>query len=87
MKLKEFRDFAAFQTIHLRNARTGKIVAKSQKGFDRFNDIDVYKIYTELEFGTDKKYARPIIVCWVHDCDVCKIKESEGANDKQRIPE
>lgn len=77
MKLKEFRDFAEYQTIYLRNSRTGKIVAKSQKGLDRFNDIEVCGIYTELEFGTDKKYARPIIVCWVYDCDVCKIKESE----------
>jgi hypothetical protein len=78
MKLREFRDFAEWQTIHLRNSRTGKTVAKSKKGLDRFNDIEVHKIFTELEFGTDKKYARPIIVCWVHDYDVCKIKESEG---------
>ncbi len=78
IKLSDFRKLAEYQTIHLKNSRNGRIVANSKKGLDKFNEIEIHGIFQELEFGREKNYARPIIICWVYDCDVERIKTGQG---------
>lgn len=70
MKVSQFRDFAHNQTVYLRDAMNGKMVAKSVKSLEKYKDIEVFQFYTEFELGREKDYSKIVVIGWVHHIEV-----------------
>ena len=77
MKVEELSKLAEYESIKLKSARDGKVVCSSKKGLERFYDVEVMSIFTELETGRVKNVCHAIICAYISQYDIDKVRTGE----------